>query len=62
MNPRPKRGEQVWFIGRNQDWWVPTDNLAGVVQYTPLRGELPVSIVRRAPDLRIRHCGHDYRR
>ena len=39
-----QRGDRVWFIGRNQDWWWPTDSRAGEIEETPLMGDLPVSM------------------
>lgn len=44
MFSTPVRGDRVWFIGRNQDWWWPTDSKAGEIEDAPLLGNLPVSI------------------
>jgi sulfatase modifying factor 1 len=40
----PQFGEQVWFIGRFRDWYVPTGPSIGAVNQEPLVGILKVDI------------------
>ncbi|MCK4761287.1 MAG: PEGA domain-containing protein [Candidatus Aminicenantes bacterium] len=40
----PRRNSAVWFIGRSQDWWVPSDKEAGVIKDVQILSIFPVRI------------------
>jgi hypothetical protein len=42
--PRPKRNDEVWFIGRNRDWYIPTAKATGLINKEPIAGELHVDM------------------
>jgi formylglycine-generating enzyme required for sulfatase activity len=40
----PQKNSTVWFIGRDEDWWVPADIEAGVIKDLPILPTFPVRI------------------
>lgn len=40
----PQQNSTVWFIGRDQEWWVPADIEAGVIKDLPILPTFPVRI------------------
>lgn len=49
--PNPGQNTKVWFIGRNQEWWIPSDSIAGTINKPPsnIRIQFPVDIVSVEP-------------
>ncbi len=49
FSSHPERDDKVWFIGRNKDWYVPTDAAIGRINKPPLMGEIYVDIYSVRP-------------
>jgi len=47
--PHPKRNDRVWFIGRNRDWYIPTDKGTGNISKPPFMNEIHAEIFTVQP-------------